>query len=218
MAASSLTLLILATLTLCAWVHCENLQAWSQQSALGVNHVMKCDAAGEGEPTVTSDDECEWRRLGQSTKIANGGDVVLTTYNGGAECSLELTKVTDGDSGIYFCHVINKTAGTNEARGKVTKGLNIAGPKYTSSIDEYETNIITAFLTGGGVCLLVCACCFVEHNRYRSPEQKQKMEQRRKAMEAKMNGQGRENLGLDTADEKQAPTQVISPSQENTHL
>lgn len=178
----------------------ENLQAWSQQAEVGVNHLMECSSTSDREPVLGSGDSCQWFRLGSASHIMSAGHIVITNNaDGNTNCRMELAPVKEEDAGIYRCEVTNTTSGGNDTRGEVIKGLNIAGPLYASTIDKYETNVITAFITGAGVCFLVCACCFIDHFRYRTPEQKQKIESRMQERQAKQDRlTGVENVGLDT--------------------
>merc|ERR1719483_673919 len=167
-------------------------------------------------------DSCQWYKLGSTSEVTGDGHIVISnTTNGNTNCRMELTPVMEGDAGIYTCKVTNAT--TAEMRGEVIKGLNIAGPLYSSSLDKYETNIITAFITGAGVCFLVCACCFIDHFRYRTPAQKQKIENRKQERQAKQDRfetAGVENVGLDTTYDAplEAPKDNVNGVDEGTKL
>lgn len=198
-----------------------NYQAWSSQSKEGVTFAMDCMPTDLGrEPNVTSGHTLSWFKKGMAGQLSSNDHYTIQEKDGIPGAELVFTPVTEMSAGIYFCYVRNAT----DELGFVVKGLNIGGPLYDDNMDKYRTPVITAFISGGAVCFLVLAVCFIDRFRFLTPEQKQKKRDRKEerlAKQARLRNGGVENLGLDMSEDGVKATYEVNGEQQkeyNTHL
>ncbi|CAL1548334.1 unnamed protein product [Lymnaea stagnalis] len=149
-------------------------QAWSEQGPLGKSHTLSCNDSTE-VVFVNSDDSVLWEKNGRPGYIAEDDQYELIDIGGIKNMSLHIKSVTDGLSGLYFCHVFNSSG---QYVGRIVKAINLNGPLIEDSLEEYRRNIVVGAISAGAVIFLIFGVCLIDNFQYLTPEQKFKRKER----------------------------------------